>query len=220
LVRTLDTEGVRQQLERGAQLVEVLPADAYRQEHLPGAVNIPMPELTEERADAALEDDRPVVVYCYDLQCDLSSRAAALLEAYGWEEVYDYAASKAAWLAMGFPYEGSIPPEVRAGHLARPAVTCLADTKVVDLPEAGPGGVVLVVDERRHLLGSIRPEALEGDGLALDVAHPAPSSVRPSIQADELGRSMEKSGESHVVVSRLDGVLIGIVERGDLSVDR
>jgi hypothetical protein len=44
--------------------------------------------------------------------------------------------------------------------------------------------------------------------------------VRPSIQADELGRSMEESGESHVVVSRLDGVLIGIVERGDLSVDR
>ncbi len=31
---------------------------------------------------------------------------------------------------------------------------------------------------------------------------------------------MREAGESYVVVSRLDGVVLGIVERGDLSVDR
>ena len=219
MVRTLDTAGARLQQEAGAQLVEVLPEPDYRQEHLPGAVNIPLAELTAERA-ADLDPDRPVVVYCYDTQCDLSGRGAALLERYGFREVYDYTGSKAAWLAMGYDYEGSVPVEVRAGHLAKPASTCAPDTKLADLPEAGPGGVVLVVDDDEHVLGSIRPDRVDGTGLAGDVAYPAPSSVRPSILADELGRSMQDAGESHVVVSRLDGVLVGIVERGDLSVDR
>ncbi len=79
---------------------------------------------------------------------------------------------------------------------------------------------MLVVDEDDRVLGSLRPGALSGAGTALDVAFPAPGSVRPSIQADELAQSMDKSGESHVVVSTLDGVLIGIVERDDLHVDR
>jgi rhodanese-related sulfurtransferase len=224
LVCALDTEGVRRQLEAGAQLLEVLPEADFREEHLPGAVNIPMPELTEERARAELDPQRAIVVYCYDTQCDLSARGAALLEVFGFEEVYDYSGSKAAWLALGLPYEGTVPVEVRAGHLARPAATCAPDCKVVDLPPPGPGGVVLVVDDECHVLGSIRPEgtASGGDGVtvAVDVAHPAPSSVRPSIQVDELGRSMEEANESYVVVSRLDGVLLGIVERGDLDVDR
>jgi rhodanese-related sulfurtransferase len=223
LVRALDTEGVRRRQEAGAQLLEVLPAAEHRREHLPGAANIPMPELTEERARAELDPQRPVVVYCYDTQCDLSARGAALLEAFGFGDVYDYTGSKTAWLAMGLPCEGTVPLERRAGHRARTAVTCAPDTKVVDLPPPGPGGVVLVVDDDQHLLGSIRPESLprgDGDAVALTVAHPAPSSVRPSIQVDELARSMRDAGESYVVVSRLDGVVLGVVEREDLDVDR
>ena len=220
MVRPVDTEGARHLQAGGAQLLEVLPAKAFREEHLPGAVNIPMRELTDERARAELDVDRPVVVYCYDTQCDLSARAAARLEQAGFGEVYDYTGSKAAWLAMGLPYEGSVAAEGRAGHVARAAATCSPDTKLSDLPAPGPGGVVLVVDDEGRVLGSIRPEHLTGEGLAIDVAHPAPSSVRPSIQVDELSRSMRKAGESFVVVSRLDGVLLGVIERGDLGVDR
>jgi rhodanese-related sulfurtransferase len=50
-----------------AQLVEVLPADEFDQEHLPGARNIPLKELGAEVVDG-LERDRPVVVYCFDYQ--------------------------------------------------------------------------------------------------------------------------------------------------------
>jgi rhodanese-related sulfurtransferase len=198
----------------------VLPAAEFRREHLPGAVNIPMPELTEERARAELDPHRAVVVYCYDTQCDLSARAAALLEDYGFDEVYDFAGSKMAWLAMGLPYEGTVARAVRAGMLVRPASTCAPDTKLADLPTAGPGGVVVVVDDQRRVLGSIRPERVGGDGVAIDVAHLAPVSVRPSITADELGESMRKAAEHHVLVTHLDGVLVGVVERGDLRVDR
>lgn len=219
----VDTEGVAHLAAAGAQLLEVLPEADYRKEHLPGAINIPLPELTREAA-GALDLDRPVVVYCYDLQCDLSSRGAALLEAYGHPDVYDYAPSKVAWFAMDHPAEGTVPDPERAGVLARPAATCGPGTSLHDLPDAGPAGVVLVVDRRRVVLGSLRPEAVAGaatDVTVLDVAHPAPTSVRPSITAAELARSMDRKGEGHVVVSTLDGVLLGIVERADLdAVDR
>jgi rhodanese-related sulfurtransferase len=53
-------------LERsGAQLVEVLPEAEYREEHLPGAVNIPLRTLTAETV-RQLDPARPVVVYCWD----------------------------------------------------------------------------------------------------------------------------------------------------------
>jgi rhodanese-related sulfurtransferase len=52
-------------LGAGAQLVEVLPEAEYREEHLPGAINLPLRQLT---ADAAgqLDTGRPVIVYCWD----------------------------------------------------------------------------------------------------------------------------------------------------------
>lgn len=52
-------------LQEGAQLVEVLPAIEYGEEHLPGARNIPLKEL-DARATAELDRSRPVIVYCYD----------------------------------------------------------------------------------------------------------------------------------------------------------
>jgi rhodanese-related sulfurtransferase len=53
--------------EEAAQLVEVLPAKEYGEEHLKGATNIPLKEL-DERAPRELERERPVIVYCNDYQ--------------------------------------------------------------------------------------------------------------------------------------------------------
>jgi rhodanese-related sulfurtransferase len=52
-------------LDGGAQLVEVLPAAEYAEEHLPGAVSLPLKELDAASA-ARLDRTRPVVVYCWD----------------------------------------------------------------------------------------------------------------------------------------------------------
>jgi rhodanese-related sulfurtransferase len=48
-----------------ATLVEVLPRRAYEQEHLAGAISIPLAELGRE-ASARLRPDRAIVVYCHD----------------------------------------------------------------------------------------------------------------------------------------------------------
>lgn len=52
-------------LDAGAQLVEVLPNDEYDEEHLPGALNIPLKTLTAS-AVAHLDPKEPIVVYCWD----------------------------------------------------------------------------------------------------------------------------------------------------------
>jgi rhodanese-related sulfurtransferase len=58
---------VRRLVEEGAQLVDVLPRDEYEDEHLPGAINIPLKELDRETT-AKLRRDAPVIVYCHDYQ--------------------------------------------------------------------------------------------------------------------------------------------------------
>lgn len=58
-------ERVRELIDEGAQVVEVLEAEQYRRAHLPGAIHIFARDLTRERADE-LDRDRPVVVYCSD----------------------------------------------------------------------------------------------------------------------------------------------------------
>ena len=63
--REIDRDEVRRLLDQGAQLVEVLPQDEYEEEHLPGAINLPLRRL-EEQATAVLDRHRAVVVYCWD----------------------------------------------------------------------------------------------------------------------------------------------------------
>jgi rhodanese-related sulfurtransferase len=63
----VDRDEVRRLLAAGAQLVEVLPAAEFEQEHLPGAINIPLKELDRETT-RQLERERPVIVYCHDYQ--------------------------------------------------------------------------------------------------------------------------------------------------------
>jgi phage shock protein E len=52
-------------MDEGAQVVEVLPAHEYEEEHLPGAVSIPLKTLDAQTA-ADLDRRAPVVVYCWD----------------------------------------------------------------------------------------------------------------------------------------------------------
>ena len=58
---------VRRLLDNGAQLVEVLPEGDYEDEHLPGAINIPLKELDRETT-RQLQREQPVIVYCNDYQ--------------------------------------------------------------------------------------------------------------------------------------------------------
>ena len=63
----IDRYGVQRLVVEGAQLLEVLPPKDYEDEHLPGAINIPLTQLDRETT-AMLDRNRSVIVYCYDNQ--------------------------------------------------------------------------------------------------------------------------------------------------------
>jgi rhodanese-related sulfurtransferase len=61
----ISLEQLLELIDRGAQVVEVLPEDDFAPVHLPGAINVPLRALDEEHV-AVLDRARPVVVYCWD----------------------------------------------------------------------------------------------------------------------------------------------------------
>ena len=61
----IDLSGLDTLLASGAQLVEVLPRNEYDEEHLPGAISLPLKEIDTSTV-GALDRGRPVVVYCWD----------------------------------------------------------------------------------------------------------------------------------------------------------
>lgn len=63
----IERDDVQRLVAEGAQLVEVLPEAEYEDEHLPGAINIPLKRLDHETT-RQIDRDRPVIAYCYDYQ--------------------------------------------------------------------------------------------------------------------------------------------------------
>jgi rhodanese-related sulfurtransferase len=56
---------VRALIERGTQAVEVLGPEEFDEDHLPGAVNLPLRKIDAE-ARTRLDPTRPVLVHCWD----------------------------------------------------------------------------------------------------------------------------------------------------------
>src|SRR5690242_19240049 len=150
-------------MDDGAQVVEVLPREEYEEEHLPGAISIPLKTL-DSRTTAELDKRAPVMVYCWDELCDLSPRAAHRLEALGFEQVYDYVEGKADWLGSGLHAEGNLADRPYAGELAdcEPPTCTLADTASSVRARLGDSryGYCVVVDEHRVVLGRVRRSSL------------------------------------------------------------
>jgi rhodanese-related sulfurtransferase len=66
-MRQIDRNEVRSLLRGDAQLIDVLSAEDYEAEHIPGAINIPLKTLGRETA-RRLDPGRTVIVYCHDYQ--------------------------------------------------------------------------------------------------------------------------------------------------------
>jgi rhodanese-related sulfurtransferase len=221
MVRTVDLLGVRELLDRGAQLVEVLPIEEYEELHLPGAVNIPLKELDAEQAER-LDRKRPVVVYCWDALCDMSPRAATRLAQLGFE-VYDYALSKVDWMAHGQPMEGTAAEMPTAGSFARDdIVTCRLEDRagaIKQRVDTSPYGFALVLADR-VVLGRVRRSRLDEapvDASAEQLMEPGPSTTRPHTDPIELASQLQRTAASTAILTTPEGELIGVVRRDDLN---
>jgi len=97
---TISTEALRKKIEHGDDfaLVEVLPPEQYEEYHLPGAINIPLGDDFENKAERALSDkNQEIVVYCSDQNCSASPAAADKLRRLGYRRVLAYQLGKRDW---------------------------------------------------------------------------------------------------------------------------
>jgi rhodanese-related sulfurtransferase len=216
----VDRDQVQKLIGEGARLVEVLPRAGYDDEHLPGAISIPLKELDPERV-RELDRAAPVIVYCYDNECDLSPRAAARLESLGFEQVYDYVAGKADWGSAGLPVEGEDGSETRAGaHVWTDVPTCRIDDRLRDVCERleqSGSDTCFVVDERRVVLGRVGRRAIHNrqDVTAEKAMTPGPTTIRPSARLRNAVERMQRRNLTGFPVTTLDGRLVGLLRRSD-----
>jgi rhodanese-related sulfurtransferase len=220
MARTVDLRGVQELLERGGQLVEVLPQEEYDELHLPGAINLPLKELDAQHAQR-LDRERTVVVYCWDALCDMSPRAATRLEQLGFK-VFDYALSKIDWMAHGLPMEGSAADRPTALSFARDNVaTCKLEDRAGEIMQSidsSPYGYALVL-AGRVVLGRVRRSRLDeipSDASAEMLMEPGPSTTRPHTEAGELARKLQRSGATTAILTTPEGERIGVVRGADL----
>jgi rhodanese-related sulfurtransferase/CBS domain-containing protein len=221
--RSIDRHQLQRLLaEQEAQLVEVLPADEYADEHLPGAINIPLKDLDHETA-RRLDRARPVIGYCYDKQCDMSPRAAARLASIGFEQVYDYTAGKADWGSFGLPLEGDADSSTRVGsHLRAEVPTCRLEDRLPDLfqrLDENGWDTCFVVNNEGVLLGRIGRDAIRArqDVSAAEAMTAGPSTIRPSARLEDVAERMQRQSLTTLPVTTPDGRLVGLITRGDVE---
>lgn len=109
-METLRTRDTERMLDReDAVVINVLDAEKFEREHIPGTKNVP---LTDENFIRRVETlaggkDAPVLVYCAGPDCEASPKAARELEDAGFTEVYHFEGGMKEWKAAGKPVESA-----------------------------------------------------------------------------------------------------------------
>jgi Mg/Co/Ni transporter MgtE len=125
-------------------------------------------------------------------------------------------------MAMGMPIEGSAATVPRAGDVARKDVpTCGPKELVGEIRarvRAAGWDACVVVNEERVVLGLFRTRELErADALASveEAMRPGPSTFRPFVAIEEMGRYMVQHDLPTAPITTSDGRLIGVLRRED-----
>lgn len=133
--------------------------------------------------------------------------------------MYDYVPGKAAWMAMGLPFEGERGPGTRAGAVAdRGVPTCALEDQVGDVVDRLAGAPLCVVVHEGVVMGLLEGDALQArSSTAAEAMHRGPSTFRPSVPKEELARFMDDHDLGRTLLTTLDGRLFGVVLRADLA---
>jgi hypothetical protein len=151
----------------------------------------------------------------------MSPRAAWRLERLGFRKVYDFVPGKMAWLAMGWPREGTAAGVPYAGEVARLGTpTCVLEDRVGDVRNtvlAVGRHVCIVVNDAGIVEGRLRGKALveTPQATAEEAMEIGPTTIRPNEPLEPLIERMHKRGVQTIIVSDPKGRLVGILYRED-----
>ena len=133
--------------------------------------------------------------------------------------MYRYPPGKADWLAAGLPREGREASTPRVGDVARRDVATCRPGETIEAARkrAREGGwkVSVVLNDERVVLGVASTEAaIEEPATPVeDVMDPAPITFRPNLRVDELPDYARRAQAGPVLVTTLDGALVGLLAR-------
>jgi rhodanese-related sulfurtransferase len=101
-MNAITRSALKNKLDNGIVLLDVLAPEEYEDYHLPSALNVPLGDDFVQRVAWAFPDrERELVVYCRNGGSDASTRAVEELRSAGYACVLRYAAGKEDWLEAG-----------------------------------------------------------------------------------------------------------------------
>jgi len=104
----VDPDDLVQDLEAGSTdgfvVVETRAPEAFAHARIPGAINLPYRDMTEE-STKHLDRDLVYVCYCESTVCNAATKGALKLARLGFK-VKRLSGGIAAWIAAGYPVEG------------------------------------------------------------------------------------------------------------------
>jgi Mg/Co/Ni transporter MgtE len=152
----------------------------------------------------------------------MSARAAWRLETLGFRHVYRYQPGKDDWLVARLPIEGRLAGITRAADVARTDVpACRRHDRVGSVAEEvrrGAWPLAVVVDERRVVLGRLRPRDLAAnpEARAEEIMVEGPRTVRGTRPAELVAAWLDERNVPGVLITTADGELVGYVRREDV----
>ncbi|GAA2670444.1 MULTISPECIES: rhodanese-like domain-containing protein [Actinosynnema] len=124
----------------GYRLVETRSAERFAELRVPGAVNLPHPEITAETT-ADWDRDLVYVCYCESSQCNAATKGALKLAELGFR-VKRLSGGITAWRAAGFPVEGAAVGNSAVGSAAVESAAPAGTAPGEPAEPAGPAPVL------------------------------------------------------------------------------
>ena len=145
-----------------------------------------------------------------------------LLEAFGFEEIYDYLAGKADWLASDLPAEATTVTRPMTGDLTRFAETCGLSEQAGAVAERlrdASQAVGIVVHSADIVVGQVELYQLERhqDRHIEDLMELGPKTFRPDTDPEAPLSFMKQHHTDQAIVTRPDGALLGLIERSAIE---
>lgn len=108
-MQTINRELIKESLAQRDPmvLVEALSERYFNDAHLPGAIQINYDEVDAKAAQLLPDKSAKIIVYCSNLSCANSGKAAIHLAQLGYNNVFKYAEGKQDWISAGLPIEKS-----------------------------------------------------------------------------------------------------------------
>jgi rhodanese-related sulfurtransferase len=216
--REIEREEIKHLMHEGAQVLDALPPDDYKRQHIAGAINVPIERFSPELL-GDLDPEKPTITYCADNECDLSARLAARLVLEGFTDVREFAKSLADWTAFGLPIEGAEAENATAGDLAQTEFeTCSPDEPAAEVAQRIGDRLCVVVNEDGALLGRVKAEQLNDGEKVRDVMDAGPSTFRPDVPLIEMADWFEKRPKIEAfIITTPDARPYGVLYRADVE---